>query len=171
MKKLLLSAIVILGFTAVSFGQSQATATANTTLITPISIAKSVDLRFGTIASSNTDGTISITSTSGGTVAVSGGVTQVSGSTTSSAKFTVTGEGNSSISILYPTDPILLTNTTGGKINTLSLAPSIPSSGASAHLGSGTLDIYVGGVLSVPALTVSGVYTNTTDLTLIVNYN
>ena len=171
MKKLLLSAIVILGFTAATFAQSSATATATTTLITPISILKKADLNFGTIASSNTDGTITIASASTGDVSRTGGVTQVTGSSTSAAKFTVTGESTSSISVLYPTNAITLTNTTDGKTNTLSLAPSIPSSTASAHLVGGTLDIYVGGVLTVPALTVSGTYTNTTDLTLIVNYN
>jgi len=170
MKKLLLSAIVILGFSAATFAQSSATATATTTLITPISIANSVPLNFGTIASSAAAGSITIASTAGGAVTKTGGVTQVAGSTTSSAKFTVTGELTSSISVGFPTSAILLTNQTD-HTTTLSLAPSAPSALTNAHLVAGTLDIYVGGVLSVPALTISGLYTNTTDLTLTVNYN
>ena len=73
--KFLFIAAVILGFSANSFGQSEATASAFATLITPISIEKKVDLNFGTVASSNTDGIVQI-ATNGG-ITTDGGATLV----------------------------------------------------------------------------------------------
>jgi len=60
MKKLLALAVVILGFTAVSFGQlkivSEA-AKASATILTPVSIVKNTDLNFGNIVNA-TGGTV-----------------------------------------------------------------------------------------------------------------
>ena len=165
MKKLLLSAIVILGFSAVSFGQASATANANATLIIPISILKTADMSFGTIGSSANVGSAVLSTTTGETV--TGGVHLVTAGTV--ASFTVTGDGSSSISVSCPTT-ITLTNTAPAG-NTLIVDNIAPDSGTSTTLSSGSKVIKVGGTLEVPATTVSGTYTNTADLTVTVNYN
>jgi len=50
MKKLSVTAIIILGFLSTTFGQVSGTATASATIITPIAISKTVDMNFGNVA-------------------------------------------------------------------------------------------------------------------------
>jgi hypothetical protein len=163
--KLFAIAIAVIGFSATSFAQSSATADATATLITPISIAKDVDLNFGTISSSATDGTITISNA--GVASQTGGATLISGGAArTAAKFTVTGESGSTITVSCPTT----INLTSGS-NTLVVNAIAPDSGATTAIGSGgTKVINVGGTLVVPGASVGGVYTNTTDLTVTVNY-
>ena len=65
MKKLIVFAIAILGFTAVSFGQVNTSAATSATVITPISILKTTDLSFGTLAVSPTVAGTLVLSTAG----------------------------------------------------------------------------------------------------------
>lgn len=164
--KLFAIAIVILGFSATSFAQSSATATATATLITPISITKTTDMNFGTIAASATAGTVAlgyndVATPSGGTTLVAGGDAR------KAAEFQVTGQNSSSFSISCPTSLIL---TSGG--NTLTVNAISPDSGITSNLSAtGSKTIKVQGTLVVPAGALAGVYTNTTDLKVTVNYN
>lgn len=176
MKKLLLLAIVVLGISTVSFGQSESqAATATATLITPISILKSADLNFGTVASSNTAGTAVITPAGG--ASRTDGVTLMSGGATrTAASFTVSGEGTNGITVSYPTSIVLAGTTTPANtltvntINAASAAGTAITSGGNIPLISGALTINVGGTLVVPANTPKDVYVNTTALKVTVNY-
>src|SRR5664279_2048990 len=101
MKKLiaLFAAIVLVsGFTTVS-AQVTATAIGSATIITPISIAKNVDMNFGNIAVSATAGSVVLTPA--GTRSIIGGVTlpAVAGTVTA-AQFTVSG-----LSLIHISEP------------------------------------------------------------------
>jgi hypothetical protein len=159
-------AIAILGFSAASFAQSSATATATATLITPISITKTTDMNFGTVAASATAGSVTldyndVATPSGGTTLVAGGAAR------KAAEFQVTGQNSSSFSISCPTSIVL---TSGA--NTLTVNAISPDSGSTSNLSaSGSKTIKVQGTLVVPAGALAGVYTNTADLEVTVNYN
>ena len=168
MKNLFLIAVIVLGFSAVSFGQSSDVATASATLITPISILKTVDMVFGTVASSNTDGTV-VLSNSGTVATATGGASLVlGGSTRSVAEFNVTGEGASTFSVSCPTEITLLGATTS---NTLVVNSIATNTGTTGTLATGVFTIKVQGTLVLPALSVSDVYSNAADLKVTVNYN
>jgi len=161
--KLFALAVLILGFSANSFAQSiSAPATASATLLVPLSIAKTTDMSFGTIASTGTAGTVVLDYANGTTV--TGGVTKFGGTITT-AQFTVTGDTDKTFSISHPATITL----TGSVAGTLEVAIN-NQLGTSGTLVSGTKVINVGGTLTVPANTVAGVYSNTQDLKVTVNY-
>ncbi|MEI8007780.1 MAG: hypothetical protein WCI48_16350, partial [Bacteroidota bacterium] len=51
-------AILLIGMSISTFAQVSATATASATIVTPIAIAKTVDMNFGNVAVSATAGTV-----------------------------------------------------------------------------------------------------------------
>ena len=162
--KIFALSLLVLGFSATTFAQSTSSAaTASATLLVPISIAKTTDMSFGTIASSATAGTVVLDYSNGTTV--TGGVHKFTGTTTT-AQFTVTGDSNKTFSISYP-ETLTLTGSVSG---TLSVAVT-SDLGATGTLVSGSKVINVGGTLTVPANTVAGTYSNTQDLKVTVNYN
>ncbi|MFA5820281.1 MAG: DUF4402 domain-containing protein [Bacteroidales bacterium] len=161
-------AVVILGFSANSFAQVSATATASATIIAPISISKTVDINFGNIAVGTTGGTVVLLPA--GTRSATGGVSLPSAipGTVTAATFTVTGEGANTYSITLPST-YTITKTGGSAtmiVNTFTSNP--PSSGT---LTSGSQTLKVGATLTVNASQVGGVYTNTTGFPVTVAYN
>ena len=172
MKKLLVFAIAILGFSAVSFGQVSASASSTATIITPIAIAQAANLNFGAIAVSPTlGGTVALPPASGTptrTTGGGGGVTlPVVTGTVTAAAFTVTGLASSTYSISLPGDITL-----SGAGSTMTLGSFVSSPSATGNLGTGgSQTVYVGGTLNVSAAQPAGVYTNATGLTVTVNYN
>ena len=169
MKKLSILLSLVAIFSIASFtakAQVKATAEASANIVGPISITKSVDLSFGNVAVSPTlAGTVVLGPAS--TRTKTGGVTlPVLAGTVTAAKFTVAGEAGTTYSI---TLPAAFTITGAGTPMTIDNFVSTPS--ATGSLASGTEDIFVGGTLNVAAGQVSGLYTNTTDLVVTVNYN
>lgn len=167
MKNLLALAIIILGFSAVSFAQVSATATATTTIVTPIALSKSIDMNFGNVAvSPTTAGTVVLVPA--GTRSTTGGVTlPVTTGTVAAAKFTVTGVSGYTYSITLPSAPITLTGVPSGTM-TAGTFNSTPSS--TGVLTGGTQDILVGATLNVAAAQVAGIYTSSA-FSVTVNYN
>lgn len=164
--KILTLAIAILGFTTASFAQSNATATSSATLLTPLTIENKANLDFGTLASSNTNGT-AILSTDGGVTKTGGvGVIVTSGVTPKAAQFLVTGALNSKYHMVAPSS-IELTGPAGNLTLTLNYDKSTTELN---DLTSGTSTIKVGGILDIPANTVAGTYTNASGLKITVNY-
>ena len=99
MKKLIVFAIAIFGFTAVSFGQpgNTATATVGASIITPITISATA-MNFGTILAANT-GTANVTIAPGGTTTYGTGLSYYSNTgaiATTPATFSVAGNFNNS---------------------------------------------------------------------------
>jgi len=164
--KLFAILIVVLGFSATSFAQSSATASATATLITPISIAKSVDMNFGTVAASATAGTVAlgyddVATPTGGTTLVAGGDAR------KAAQFTVTGQNSSNFSISCPTTLVLTSGSNTLTVNSI----AVDAGNSSTLSGSGSKTLKVKGTLVVPGGSLAGTYTNSADLTVTVNYN
>lgn len=168
MKKLFFFAVLILGITAASFAQETASATASATIVTPIAIAKTVDMSFGNVAvQSTTAGTVvmdpvgSRTPTSGCTLpAVTGTVT--------AASFNITGEGTYTYAITLPSS-VTITHATESDIMTVDNFTSTPSGTGALTAGAQTLT--VGATLNVSAAQLAGVYTSGTAFDVTVNYN
>ena len=159
--------IALLAITISSFAQVSATANTSATVITPIAISKTIDMNFGNIAVSPTiAGTVVLTPA--GTRTKTGGVTlpAVAGTVTA-ASFNVTGLGTSTYAITLPST-ITLNGTPSGTM-TVNTFVSTPSGTGALTAGAQTLT--VGGTLNVAAAQAAGVYTNTTDMTVTVNYN
>ena len=159
--------IAFFALTISTFAQVSATANTSATVITPIAISKTVDMNFGSIAVSPTvAGTVAL-STSGSRVK-SGGVTlpAVTGTVTAAA-FTVSGLGTSTYAISLPTTITL----NGPSSATMTVNSFISNPSGTGTLSSGSQTLQVGGTLNVSAAQAAGTYTNTTDMTITVNYN
>lgn len=172
MKKLLLLAIVVLGISAVSFGQQstdteQATATAK--IIVPIALQKNADLAFGNIIPGAEAGTVVLAASNARTGT---NVTLGMSSSASAASFTVTGLANNTYSVTLPGDnAIELTSTANGavamKITTFT---TFAVSGTMGVIeGGGTQVFKVGATLNVGANQAAGDYTGNFNVS--VNYN
>jgi hypothetical protein len=159
--------LAMLTLTISSFAQVSATATTSANIITPIAITKTVDMNFGNIAVSPTvAGTVVLVPA--GTRTATGGVTlpAVAGTVTA-ASFAVTGLGTSTYAITLP-GTITLNGTPSGTM-TLGNFASTPS--GTGVLSAGAQTILVGGTLNVGAGQTAGVYTNSSNMTVTVNYN
>ena len=161
-------AVVILGFSAASFGQSTANAPTSATIITPISLNKTVDMNFGNIAVNASAGTVILVPA--GTRTKTGGVTlPVVTGTVTAATFTVAGEGSSAYSITLPATDLTITRVSGSETMTVNTFTSTPSSTGTLSGGDGT--ITVGATLNVAGSQVAGTYTNAAGFAVTVNYN
>ncbi len=154
--------LVMLSFAATTLAQVSATANATAVIFTPLTIATTVPMDFGSLAS-----------TSGGTLVLgtdnsvtpSAGVTVIGGTPTA-ASFTVTGISGATYSMSIPAS-IVLTNGTPADDMTVDAITNT----STGNLTGGTETFRVGGTLNVAAAQPAGTYTNTTDLTVTVNYN
>lgn len=161
-------AVVILGFSANSFGQSTANAPASATIITPITLTKTVNMNFGNVAVNASAGTVILVPA--GTRSATGGVTlPVVAGTVTAATFTVAGEGTSTYSITLPTDPLTITRASGSETMTVGTFTSTPS--VTGTLSGGAQTITVGATLNVAGSQVAGNYTNVAGFAVTVNYN
>jgi hypothetical protein len=158
--RLSLAATLVAGFGVLSGAAMAATATGNAsaTVLTPIAVSETTALNFGTLSANASGGSVLITAagvrTPSGTVVVTSGAF-------SAAAFTVTGTGNATFGITYPS----AFNVSNGA-NTMSVTVAGASTGT---LASGTVVVPVGGTLTVGAAQAAGAYTGTYPLT--VEYN
>jgi hypothetical protein len=165
------SALLLMGFASTVNAQSTVYATTTAVLVTPISIAKTTDMHFGTVAASAIAGTVELDYVNGRTA--TGGASLPAGSTDQkTAVFTVTGEGTSGFSISIPAAPITLTGSVSG---TMTVGSFLCDAGAATTLSGGTKILKVKAILTVPANTVAGTYSNAlanaSALFVTVNYN
>ena len=173
MKKITL--LVILAIAALSnsaFAQTVVSeaATATATIITPIAITKVADMNFGDISTNGTDGTVVLINGSANTRTATGGVSfsAATPGTVTSAQFTVTGKADYGYSISIPATITLKQADNSAVMEVTDIKNSV---GANGTLTGGTQDIFVGGTLILVGAQLAGVYTNTTDLKVTVNYN
>lgn len=172
MKKLLLLAIVVLGFCAVSFGQTTASvngSTATAAILTPITLNKTNDLAFGTIGAQagaskvvmKTDGTWDATSTAT--------FYNLASTPPSVPTFTVGGTPDASFIISLPSDPTTLNGPSGGTmtitdwVSSIGTTSALDATGAKVFVLTCTLNVKA--TASQPA----GQYTGTYDVK--VDYN
>ncbi|MBC9929173.1 DUF4402 domain-containing protein [Chitinophaga qingshengii] len=174
MKKVL-SLIVIASaiFAGKAVAQTSATATANAfaTVITPITLTKTLDLNFGILAASATPGTLKITPA--GVRSTTGGVSTLpTTGTVTPALFSVAGEDGYSYAITLPLIPVVLNNTTHvGAFMLATNFASSPSVITGGLLTGGTQALNVGATLYVGANQTPGQYNSLLPFPVTVNYN
>lgn len=161
-------AILFSGVSVISSAQVTATATASSTIVTPIGITKTVDMNFGNVAiNSTTAGTVVLAPT--GTRTSTGGVTlPATAGTVAAAEFNVTGANNYTFSITLPSTSHEIKSGS----NTMSVTgfTSTPTpTGTLSATGSAT--VKVGATLNVSAGQAAGTYTSVTPFEVTVNYN
>ena len=165
-KFITLFSLVVFGF-ASTFAQVSSTATVESTIITPISISKTVDMNFGTSAVSTSFGTVILGTDN--TRLKAGGVTlPVITGTVTSAKFTVTGLDNSTYAITLPPTSIIIDDNNG---HSMIVDNWISTPSVTGQLVGGIQDIYVGATLYVSGSQPSGVYFSDAPFSVTVNYN
>jgi hypothetical protein len=169
MKKLVLLAVVILGFAATSFAQLSAKASAFAMIELPTVAAPTMvwvdDLSFGSInvagIATGATGTVTMAAVASPTPQYSGNIT--AGTQTSPfkpAKFSITGGGSFTLS---PIPPLVLNGPTG------STAINLVPSGAIITEGTSKF-VYVGGQLTLNPGQLPGSYQNFNGLLVTVNY-
>ena len=161
-------AILFSGVSVISSAQVTATATASSTIVTPIGITKTVDMNFGNVAiNSTTAGTVVLAPA--GTRTSTGGVTlPATAGTVAAAEFNVTGANNYTFSITLPSTSHEIKSGS----NTMSVTgfTSTPTpNGTLSATGSAT--VKVGATLNVSAGQAAGTYTSVTPFEVTVNYN
>jgi hypothetical protein len=172
MKKFFAFGILMLAFTASTFAQVSATASASATIITPIAINKTADMNFGNVASSTLAGTVVLTPA--GARSTTGGVTlPTTAGTVTAAAFTVTGQADFTYSITLPAGATTITS--GGNSMTVNVWASATNP-VGAVLTGGTSTLTVGATLNVGASQAAGAYSSSNaggsgDFTVTVNYN
>jgi len=156
--------IVLISFATISYGQVDATATATATVIAPLTISASSDLDFGSLAATS-GGTVSVSAA--GVRTATAGVTLVPGATTAAA-YLISAYNGANITIAIPAAAITLTD---ASLNTMTIdtyVSSIPAGNYTLTAASATLSL--GATLHVAAGQPAGTYTNSSDLTVTVNY-
>lgn len=167
--KMIAAAIALAGFITSANAQSTAYGSTTAVLVTPISIAKTTDMHFGTVAASGTAGTVVLDFASGRTT-TGGASLPTGGVAATTAVFTVTGQGTSGFSIAIPAGAITLSN----GVQTMTVDNFVCDAGPSSTLVAGSRVLNVGATLNVAADQAAGTYTKAGDATglfVTVNYN
>ena len=169
-KKIVASIIVIAATISTANAQSTATASASATIVTPISIAKNVDMNFGNIAVTSTGGTVILAAA--GTRTATGGVTlPVVAGTVSAAAFTVSGQSAYTYDITLPSGNTVLSSG-ANSMNVNNFTASIGLTAGALSVGApGTQSFSVGATINVGANQAAGSYTTATPFNVTVNYN
>ena len=167
-KSLVIAAIAIVSANS-SFAQATTSAAASATIITPITIVKTVDMNFGNVAvSASLAGTVLMTPAGVRTAGGAGGVTlPVTAGTVAAASFTVSGQASYTYAITLPSS---CTISSSGNTMTVNGFTSNPATTGALSAG-GVQTLTVGATLNVAAAQASGVYTNATGVPVTVNYN
>ncbi|HCT94873.1 MAG: hypothetical protein A2X19_10670 [Bacteroidetes bacterium GWE2_39_28] len=162
--KILAVLVAMVGFSAASYAQSNASAT----IITPISIAVVDHMNFGNVAASGSLGTVVLTTA--GARSVTGGVSlPTTTGTVSAANFTVSGQANFTYSITLPSS-VTITRVSGSETMTVNTFTSDPATTGTIG-GGGTQSLSVGATLNVAASQVAGAYTSGSTFNVTVAYN
>jgi hypothetical protein len=161
--------MIMIAATTGAMAQQSATASSSATIVAPIGIAKTADMNFGNVATTGAGGTVVLTT--GGATTPSGGVTLPASNagTISAAAFNVSGEGAYTYTITLPSTVSL--SDSASPANTMSIGTFVSAPLTTGALTSGAQTVSVGATLTVVGGQEPGVYTNTSDLTVTVNYN
>jgi hypothetical protein len=168
MKKILAFSVVLLAFSASTFAQLSATATATATIVSPLSIARTIDMNFGNVAAGASAGTVVLTpagarSTTGGCA-----LPTVTG-TVAAASFTISGTPGTVYTITMPAGATTLTS--GGNTMTVDTWQSSLAPTASRTLVGASEILNVGATLNVGINQATGTYVSGTPFTVSINYN
>lgn len=171
LKKVIASAVVLFAIAQGANAQSTAYGTTTAVLVTPLSIEKTEDMHFGTVAATSTDGTVTL-NFSDQRVADGGAYLPAGSNTQKTAVFTVTGEGNTGFDIAIPTAKINLSDGAG---HTLEVGDFLCDLEGSSTLTNGSKVLKVAAKLYLTANAVAGTYKHdaldNSGLFVTVNYN
>ena len=166
-------AILFSGVSVMASAQNTATqdATASAKIVAPITLVKSTDLRFGTIATGSTPGTVQVGATEGAQASASGGATMVASSlaSTGPAVFTITGESDQTFKLNVKTGDVITLSNDSDASKTMAVTLNIPDfkvTGTNNTLTGGTRSLIIGGSLAVGANQVSGAYSKEFEVTV-----
>jgi hypothetical protein len=161
--------MIMIAATTGAMAQESATASSSATIVAPIGIEKSADMNFGNVATNDAGGTVVLTT--GGSTSKTGGVTLPANTgTVTAAAFDVTGESDYTYTITLPSTAITLQDDAGTP-NEMTVGTFVSDPLTTGALVSGAQTVNVGATLNVDGSQEPGVYTNTSDLTVTVNYN
>lgn len=152
-------------FVASDSQAAQATANATATVMTPISISKTADLRFGKF-SALTGGTVVISTA--GARSATGAVVLSSTDAGGAAAFTVSGDASATYAITLPSSATITHTTDATKTMSVGSFGSNPSGTGTLSAG-GSQALAVGGTLTVGSAQTVGSYTGTFNVS--VEYN
>jgi hypothetical protein len=160
-----LASVFALAGAAVGVSSYAATATANGTasVIAPMAITKTLDLRFGKFAPGATAGTVVMTTA--GVRSATGGVVLSALGAGGAASFNVTGDTTATYAITLPVAAVTITS----GANNMSLDTFISNPVTTGTLTAGAQTLLVGGTLNVGISQAAGDYTGTFDV--VVEYN
>ncbi len=158
-----ISAFLVL-FAMHSFAQETATAT----IVTPISITKTVDMNFGNVAVQSTTGGTVVLAPDGTRTQTGGVILPVTPGTVTAASFTVNGQGTYTYAITLPSTAL---NLSDGASHTMTVTAFTSTPSGTGALTAGTQTLNVGGTLNVGAGQTAGVYVSATPFNVTVNYN
>lgn len=161
--KSLAMAAAIIAIATSANAQTTATANATATIVTPIDIAKNVDLDFGNVAVTANAGTV-ILATDGSRSTTGGTTLPSTTGTVTAAEFTVTGTAGYTYAITLPSS-VTLDN------SGVTMVVDNFTENASKTLTGGTETFNVGATLHVDALQNAGVYSAPSGFDVTVNYN
>jgi hypothetical protein len=153
---------------ALAQSTAQAGAQGSVTIVRPITIQKDADLKFGTIVRPTTGtpaATVSISNTAEG-VSTTGTAVFLKGDH-SRAKFTIKGEGGSTVSVQMPGSFNLNHASASPLLVTLNSSTVTALSGTAGS--EGAADLFVGGSFSVSDATATGAYTGNFQVTVLYN--
>lgn len=155
-------AATLVAATPAAAQQAQATATAKGIVLQSLTLVRTTDLDFGTVAPDvATAGTVTVNATTGAR-STSGGVVALPG-TFSRAQFDGAGTAGNlvQLTLSQPAGGVISSGT-----NTVGAVLSLDSGGTSRTIPTGgTFSAYVGGVFSIAASQPSGLYSAQFDLT------
>lgn len=167
-KSKILTAAFVLLLANNSFAQASTNANATATIVEPIAITKTEDLKFGSVAA-GTGGTVVVAADGARTKTAN--VTLVAIGTVKAAAFTVSGDAGREYVLTLPSSPVAITsgsNSMNVNAFTSSLAGANGTLSGTISSGTGTQDINVGATLNVNSAQAAGNYTGTFSVT--VNY-
>jgi len=160
-------AFLLIGVSSTSFAQSIATASIGVTIVTPIGITKSVDMDFGNIATGMSAGGTAVLGTDGSRSTTGDATLPSAKGSPKAAAFIVTGAGNYTYTISLPSSSIRMNGSTAN----VTIGSFVSSPASIGTLTSGTQVVNVGATLTIPPSTAADIYTNSSDLSITVNYN
>lgn len=161
--------VTFLCATCCALGQVTATAGVASTIVSPISMAKTVDMNFGNASVSASTGGVLVLSPSGSRSTVGSGVTlPATVGTVSAAGFYVSGMASYTFSISLPASVTIAGP--GSAALTIESFSSTPSVTGTLNT-SGVCALAVGASLSIAAGQPAGVYVNESAVPVTVNYN
>ncbi|TVZ28391.1 uncharacterized protein DUF4402 [Gillisia sp. Hel_I_86] len=156
--------ILTLCFSFTAFPQATASFNASVTIIEPIGITTTSDLKFANVDAKN-GGEITLTPNS--TRATSGDVELTDGGTASAASFEITGEAGYTYEVTLPSNNYVLSNGS----ETMEITNFTSDFNNDNVLAVGSQTINVGATLKVNPNQTPGTYVNQDGFNITVNYN